>query len=110
LKIQDVPFGITDWNQIALVEYPGEKGTSQWRSFEQGNIRVRMVNYSPGFRSDHWCSRGHILLVLDGELGIRLKDGKEFFMKAGTSFQTEDDESNPHRAFTEQGAKVFIVD
>jgi hypothetical protein len=51
-----------------------------------------------------------VLLVLEGELAIRLKDGREFVMKPGTSFQAEDDDANPHLAFTEIGAKVFIVD
>ncbi len=110
MKIQDVPFEVTDWGQMTLVEHQGEKGTSHWRVFERGNIRVRMVDYSPGFWSDHWCDRGHVLLVLEGELVIQLRDGREFVMKPGTSFQAGDDESNLHRAFTENGAKVFIVD
>lgn len=110
MKIQDVPFEVTDWGQMTLVEHQGEKGTSLWQVFERGNIRVRKVEYSPGFRSDHWCGRGHVLLVLEGELLIQLRDGREFVMKPGTSFQVEDDEANPHLAFTEKGAKVFIVD
>lgn len=110
MKIQDVPFVVTNWSQITMVEYKGDAGTSHWRSFEQGNIRVRMVEYSPGFYSDHWCGRGHVLLVLEGELGIQLRDGTEFLMKPGTSFQVEDDETNPHLAFSEKGARVFIVD
>ena len=110
MKIQYVPFTITDWEIILSVEYKGESGTSFWRSFESGNIRVRMVEYSPGFKSDHYCSRGHILLVLEGKLNIKLKDGQEFVLVQGMSFQVEDDETNPHLAFTETGAKVFIVD
>jgi len=110
MKIQDVQFSKTEWSKITPVEYKGEKGTSFWRSFEDGNIRVRLVEYSSGFRSDHWCSRGHILLVLEGELVIKLKDGREFSLTSETSFQVSDDDSNPHLACTEKGAKVFIVD
>ncbi|UCC39808.1 MAG: DHCW motif cupin fold protein [Candidatus Aminicenantes bacterium] len=110
MKIQDVPFRITEWGKLEPVEYKGERGTSFWRTFEEGHIRVRMVEYSPGFKSDHWCSRGHILLVLEGELVIQLRDGKEFRLSSGVSFQVGDDESNPHLAVTEKGAKVFIVD
>lgn len=110
MKIQDVPFNITEWNELEPIEHKGEVGTSFWRTFEEGNIRVRLVDYFPGFRSDHWCSRGHVLLVLEGELAIQLKDGSEFLLTSGTSFQVEDDDSNPHFAFTEKGAKVFIVD
>ena len=110
MKIQDVPFVVTNWSQITMVEHQGEAGTSHWRSFEQGNLRVRVVEYSPGFYSDHWCSRGHVLLVLKGELGIQLRDGAEYILKAGSGFQAEDDETNPHLAFSEKGARVYIVD
>lgn len=110
MKIENVPFSKTDWSKLSPVEHKGETGTSSWRTFEAGNIRVRMVDYSPGFQSDHWCPRGHVLLVLDGELGIRLKDGREFLLASGISFQVGDDDANPHFAFTAKGAKVFIVD
>lgn len=110
MKIQGVPFNTTDWSKIEPVEYKGETGASWWKTFEAGNIRVRMVEYSPGFRSDHWCGRGHVLLVLEGELVIKLKDGREFNLTSGTSFQVADDDTNPHLACTEKGAKVFIVD
>ena len=110
MKIKDVPFSITDWEKIEPIEHKGESGTSYWRNFESGNIRVRMVEYSPGFRADHWCPRGHILLVLAGELVIKLKEGQIFQLGSGTSFQVADDESNPHLVYTEKGAIVFIVD
>lgn len=110
MQIQDVPFTVTDWSKIAPVEHKGEAGTSYWRTFEEGNIRVRIVEYSPGFRSDHWCGRGHVLFVLEGELVIKLKDGKEFNLASGMSFQVEDDETNPHLAYTDKGSRVFIVD
>lgn len=110
MKIQNLPFHITDWSMLEPIEYKGETGTSFWRTFEEGNIRVRLVEYSPGFRSDHWCGRGHVLMVLEGELVIQLKDSREFRLTTGISFQVGDDDTNPHLAFTEKGAKVFIVD
>jgi hypothetical protein len=110
MNIQGVAFTVTDWRQVPPVEYKGEMGTSFWRTFEAGNVRVRMVEYSPGFKSDHWCPRGHIMVVLEGELSIKLRDGREFALATGTSFQAGDDHANPHLAYTEKGAKVFIVD
>jgi len=110
MKIQNISFTITDWKKIRPVEYKGESGTSFWRTIESGNIRVRIVEYSPGFKSDHYCYRGHIVLVLEGELCIKLKDGQTFLLDKGMSFQAEDDKTNPHLAYTETGAKVFIVD
>ena len=109
MKIADVPFGTTDWSKIEPTGHPGETGTALWRTLEIGNIRVRMVEYSPGYRADHWCSRGHVLLVLEGELVTELADGRKFVLTPGTSYQVADD-LNPHRSYTETGAKLFIVD
>lgn len=74
-----------------------------------GDIRVRMVEYTPGYSADHWCSRGHVLLVLEGELVTELEDGRKYTLTPGTSYQVADD-ATPHRSCTEKGAKLFIVD
>ena len=71
---------------------------------------MRMVEYTPGYKADHWCSRGHVLLVLEGELVTELRDGRKFVLTPGTSYQVGDDYVNPHRSYTEKGAKLFIVD
>ena len=110
MKIENCPFTVTDWTLVPAEEYPGESGVSSWRTVESGDMRVRLVDYSSGFRSDHWCPRGHILLVLHGSLIIKLKDDREFALNPMMSFQTEDDPHNPHMVFTETGARVFIVD
>lgn len=110
MKIQDVQFTVTDWNIIPVTEHNAASGTSFWKTFEIGNIRVRRVDYSPGFYSDHYCTRGHVLFVIEGELIVKLKDGSEYTLSEGMSFQVSDDESNPHLAYSKTGAKVFIVD
>jgi len=109
MKIVDVPFCIVDWSQVVPTEHPGETGNALWRTLEVGNLRVRMVEYTPGYLADHWCSRGHVLLVLEGELMTELKDGRQFKLTPGMSYQVKDDES-AHRSKTETGAKLFIVD
>jgi quercetin dioxygenase-like cupin family protein len=109
MKIQDVPFGTIDWNTISPTEHAGENGKALWRTFEMGNIRVRMVEYTPGYLANHWCKRGHILLVLEGELETELSDGRKFLLKPGMSYQVADD-THPHRSTTRTGAKLFIVD
>jgi quercetin dioxygenase-like cupin family protein len=70
---------------------------------------VRMVEYSPGYVSNHWCEKGHVLLVLEGELETELRDGRRFHLRAGTSYQV-DDHDGAHRSTTAAGAKLFIVD
>ena len=56
-----------------------------------------------------WCSKGHILLCLEGELHTELDDGRIFTLTAGMSYQVAD-EAEAHRSSTSKGAKLFIVD
>jgi hypothetical protein len=109
MEIKDVPFGTINWSTITPTKHSGIAGEAYWRTFEMGNIRVRMVEYTPGYLADHWCGRGHVLLVLEGELVTELKDGRKFTLTPGTSYQVAD-EVNPHRSYSEKGAKLFIVD
>ena len=109
MRIDSVPFMTTDWSAVPATEHPGETGMSLWRTIERGNIRVRMVEYSAGYLADHWCNRGHVLLVLDGELVTELKDGTRVTLKRGMSYQVSDDVA-PHRSRTRTGATLFIVD
>ncbi len=109
MQIQNVPFCVTKWDQVWPTQHAGETGTSFWQTLEVGNIRVRIVEYKPGYLADHWCSRGHVLLVLEGELVVELQNGRKHSLAPGTSFQVAD-EQEPHRVCTQRGAKVFIVD
>lgn len=109
MKIQDVPFCTMDWSTVEATVHPGIGGEAYWRTLEIGNIRVRIVEYTPGYLADHWCNRGHVLLVLEGELETELSDGRKFVLTPGMSYQVADD-VNPHRSYTAVGAKIFIVD
>ncbi|MBE0590977.1 MAG: DHCW motif cupin fold protein [Gemmatimonadales bacterium] len=109
MNMQDIPFGTTDWQDVEKTVHPGESGVAYWRTRNFGGIRVRMVEYSPGYLADHWCVKGHILLCLEGELETELQDGRRFVLKPGTSYQVADN-AEPHRSRTNTGARLFIVD
>jgi hypothetical protein len=109
MNMTGIPFGTTDWSTVAATDHRGERGTATWRTRQFGAIRVRMVEYSPGYRADHWCSKGHILLCLQGELHTELQDGRRFVLRPGMSYQVADG-AEPHRSSTESGATLFIVD
>jgi hypothetical protein len=98
------------WSALLPEEHPGDSGTALWRTLEMGQVRARVVDYSAGFRADHWCERGHVMLVLEGSLTLALADGRQFELERGEGFLLPDDESNPHAARSESGARVFIVD
>jgi len=109
MKIYDIPFGITNWSEIESTEHSGKSGVAYWRMQQFGGLRVRMVEYSPGYMADHWCAKGHILLCLEGELHTELRDGRKFTLTPGVSYQVADG-AEPHRSYTSTGAKLFIVD
>ncbi|WP_145577125.1 DHCW motif cupin fold protein [Yersinia alsatica] len=109
MNIVDIPFDITDWSAVDKTEHTGEQGVAYWQTRNFGNIRVRMVEYSEGYLADHWCSKGHILLCLEGELSTELDDGRVFVLKTGMSYQVAD-HAEAHRSSTTSGARLFIVD
>jgi hypothetical protein len=109
MQITDVPFGITDWSRVEPTAHAGERGTAYWRTLQLGPIRVRMVEYTPGYVADHWCSKGHVLLCLEGRLDTELADGRRFVLTPGISYQVADG-AEPHRSSTETGARLFVVD
>ncbi len=109
MRIEHTPFSTTDWSKVERTVHPGETGTALWRTKQFGEIRVRMVEYSPGYTSDHWCSKGHIVLCLEGELDVELRDGRIVRLVPGQSYQVAD-EAEPHRSRSESGARLFIVD
>jgi hypothetical protein len=110
MKIPALPLTVTDWSGVAPTIHPGETGQALWRTLDIGDLRVRHVEYSAGYLADHWCDRGHVLYVLEGELDTELRDGRIFKLTPGMSYQVSDHGDAAHRSSTAVGAKLFIVD
>lgn len=110
MKIPTLPFTLTDWDAVPETRHEGETGYALWKTVNIDDVRVRCVTYSPGYLADHWCDRGHILFVLEGELDTELRDGRTFTLTPGMSYQVSDNGDAPHRSRTEKGARLFIVD
>jgi quercetin dioxygenase-like cupin family protein len=109
MNMHNIPFGTTDWSTIEAVEKFAQAGKAFWRTQQFGDLRVRMVEYTAGYVSDHWCVKGHILLCLEGELHTELEDGRVYTLQPGMSYQVADN-AEPHRSTSPKGAKLFIVD
>jgi hypothetical protein len=110
MKLDPTPFTATDWSAIEATRHPGETGEATWRTLQIGEVRIRRVDYSAGYLADHWCDRGHVLFVIDGELDTELADGRTFKLTAGMSYQVSDFGDPAHRSSTATGARLFIVD
>ena len=109
MRLHGIPFETIDWSTIPASEHPGVTGVALWRTRQFNEVRVRMVEYSPGYIADHWCEKGHIVLCLEGEIHTELEDGRIVVLKAGMSYQVADGEE-PHRSRTTNGTRLFIVD
>ena len=109
MQMNQIPFAATDWSTVERVEKSAQAGQAFWRTQQFGDVRVRMVEYTPGYVSDHWCEKGHILLCMNGELHTELKDGHTYTLTPGMTCQVAD-HAEPHRSTAPQGATLFIVD
>jgi len=110
MKIPTFPFTVTDWRTMPAIRQAGEHGYALTRTLVIADMTVRMVDYSPGYLADHWCARGHIVLVVAGDVTMELTDGQRFVLSPEMSFQVSDDETSRHRASTQDGATVFVID
>ena len=52
MELTDIPFGTTDWLRIEPVEHAGQAGVARWRTRQFGAVRVRLVEYTPGYQAD----------------------------------------------------------
>lgn len=109
MKIHALPFGTVDWSQVESTTHPGAHGEAHWRTRTFGDVRVRMLEYSAGYAADHWCSKGHFLLCLEGELETELADGRRITLRPGMSYHVADG-AEPHRSRSATGARLFVVD
>jgi hypothetical protein len=110
MRLKDLPLGTTDWSTLPASTHPGETGAATARTRQMGDVQVRLIDYSSGYLADHWCAKGHILLVVAGALEIEHRDGPRFALMAGMSWHAADDDGPPHRVVCREGARVFIVD
>ncbi|HEY6036513.1 MAG TPA: DHCW motif cupin fold protein [Kofleriaceae bacterium] len=109
MKLDEIPFRAVDWTAIAPTIHAGAPGEASWRTHEVGAVRARLVEYSPGYVADHWCERGHVVYVLEGELVTELRDGRTFTAGPGQGYVVASGDG-AHRSRTASGAKIFIVD
>jgi len=72
-------------------------------------LRIRMVEYSPGYLADHWCKKGHIVHCLEGEFISELETGEEFKLTKGMTYIVSDELSS-HRSISKTGVKLLIID
>ncbi|NDA63496.1 MAG: hypothetical protein EBX50_15870 [Chitinophagia bacterium] len=104
-----IPFQTIEWANIEKVTYPGETGYAYWQTQYLNGLRIRKVEYSPGYLADHWCQKGHIVHCLEGSFISELSTGENILLCKGDTYVVSDNQGS-HRSVTEEGASLLIID
>lgn len=105
----NIPFQTINWSQIEKTNHPGVSGSASWQTLQWPGLRMRLVEYSPGYLADHWCRKGHIVQCLSGEMVSELETGESFTLTTGMTYIVSDELSS-HRSLTKNGVKLLIID
>lgn len=72
-----IDFAALDWMEWADV------GTGRAKTALVPGTRIRLVQFSPGFRQTTWCDRDHVGYVLEGEMLTEFEDGRTIAFRKG---------------------------
>jgi quercetin dioxygenase-like cupin family protein len=98
-----------NWDSLALNELKGETGSTLYKEVISDGVRVRLAEYSAGYKSAEWCDKGHIIHCIKGEFTLHLKNGSNVKLTEGDSILLGS--SDPHTATTGNiSAVIFIID
>ena len=109
MNIPSFSFQSHNWSSIPKEEHKGETGIAYWQIQMVNDIRVRMVEYSAGYKADHWCNKGHIIFCIDVEMDTELEDGRIMKLTKDMTYFVGDN-CEAHRTSSINGCKLFIVD
>lgn len=110
MQIINVLYSEINWDEIPITKHSGETGYEWRRTFEKGNICIRLTAYSPGYKSEHWCCRGHVIHMLEGEVIFQPKTGSEKLLEKGMTCCFSDNQENPHKLYSISGSFLLIID
>jgi hypothetical protein len=107
--MSQIPFQVIDWTLVEKTEHKGESGTAVWQTIQLDGLRIRLVEYSSGYKADHWCQKGHVVHCLEGSFVSELSTGEKITLTTGQSYVVSDNLSS-HRSVSENGVKLLIID
>ncbi|MCW3073978.1 MAG: hypothetical protein JWP69_1047 [Flaviaesturariibacter sp.] len=109
MTIPTFPFQVIDWTAIPAERHEGEEAYALRQVMNVGDIRIRRMEYAPGYKADHWCKKGHIIHCLQGSMITELEDGRLMELSEGATYIVGDD-CEAHRTFSKGGCVLFVVD
>ena len=105
----NIPFQTINWDSVSKTVHAGDSGTALWQTLQMEGLRLRIVEYSPGYFANHWCQKGHIVHCLDGEFTSEMETGEKYILEKGMTYIVSDNLSS-HRSVTQKGVKLLIID
>ncbi len=81
---------------------------SRYKAFQQGNRRLRLVEFTTEFVEPDWCTKGHIGFVLDGEMQVDF-DGRTVRLCAGDGIFIPGGDEHRHMARVSAGRVRLIL-
>lgn len=111
MEIAPCPFTVIPFEKLKLQTMPGETvAVANFTQMDAGGVRMRIVEYEPGYLADHWCDIGHFGYVLSGNVTLELKDKPSQLLKEGEAFLVSSYGDAAHRVYTKWGARLLILD
>jgi uncharacterized cupin superfamily protein len=110
VKLENFPVGKIDWSKVPAFVQAGEIGIAAARTVNLGDVTLRLVEYGAGFKADHWCTKGHILHVVSGNVVIEYENETRTKLSSGMSWHAPEGASTAHLLRCERDATVFIID
>jgi quercetin dioxygenase-like cupin family protein len=76
----------------------------------RGNVKLRLVEYAKEMEP-HWCNRGHVGMVLEGQFEIRYDSGTEVYGPGdGVMIPSGDEHRHTGVVLTDTVQCVFVED
>jgi quercetin dioxygenase-like cupin family protein len=95
-----IDFAALPWQSPA----PGVR----FKAVVRGGLKLRLLEFSPGFVEPDWCRKGHVGWVLEGTLRIEFPGGTETF-RAGQGVFLLAGEAERHKAHVVGDAVRLIL-
>lgn len=109
MKIENIYPTSFDWDALTAEKSNGETGYATCKTQNFGSIKLRQVEYSTNYLADHWCDKGHVVIVVKGELIIQHINQTELTINCGSTYVVGDN-SMAHKTKSIVGATALIID
>ena len=95
--------------KFASLEWQSPRPGFRQKSFIREGERIRLLEFSEGFREPEWCVKGHRGYVLQGELTIDF-NGKLQKFRAGEGLSIPEGKiESRHKVIIAPGEKALLI-